>query len=143
MVDPDTSLRMAGVRQWDTSAERLVQKMLRQLGHAFRTKNRDLPGSPDAANRSRHWAVFVHGCFWHRHTGCPRTTTPKRNRPFWVEKFETNRKRDARVLAALRRKGFRVVVVWECEVEKRPERVEKRLAARLSGLGQRSRKRDA
>lgn len=87
------------------------------LGHRFRIHNRDLPGSPDIANRTRKWAIFVHGCFWHRHNGCPRTTTPKRNRAFWVEKFEANRARDRRVRAALRRDGYRTVVVWECESE--------------------------
>lgn len=122
---------MARVRQKDTSAEQLVRSLLTRLGHAFRKSNRDLPGSPDAANRSRLWAVFVHGCFWHRHADCPRTTTPKRNRAFWETKFDQNGRRDARALAALRRLGYRTVVVWECEIVKRPEAVEKRLVKRL------------
>ena len=122
---------MARVRQKDTSAEQLVRSLLTRIGHAFRKSNRDLPGSPDAANRSRRWAVFVHGCFWHRHAGCPRTTTPKRNRAFWETTFDQNRRRDARALAALRRLGYRTVVVWECEIVKRPEAVEKKLAKRL------------
>jgi len=79
--------------------------------------NRDLPGSPDIANRARKWAVFVHGCFWHRHVGCKRTTTPTRNRSFWIEKFRANIARDARVQAVLRSEGYRVIVVWECETE--------------------------
>lgn len=124
---------MAGIRQKDTSAEQLVRSLLRRLGHSFRKANRDLPGSPDAANRSRGWAVFVHGCFWHRHARCSRTTTPKRNREFWEAKFEENRRRDARALAALRRLGYRVVVVWECEAEKRPEVVARRLGKRIGG----------
>lgn len=135
---------MAGVRQHDTSPEQAVRRLLRRLGHAYRTSNRDLPGSPDAANRSRRWAVFVHGCFWHRHPGCPRTTTPKRNRAFWAEKFVSNQRRDARCLAALRRLGFRVAVVWECQVEERPERVLARLARLLPPAERQSaRKRDA
>ncbi len=142
VLDAATSLRMAGVRQHDTSAEQLVRQILRRLGHSYRSKNRDLPGSPDVANRTRRWAVFVHGCFWHRHAGCIRATTPKRNRPFWKEKFEQNRRRDARVLAALRRMGFTAVVVWECEAEEKPARVERRLAARL-GSPQSTRKREA
>ena len=122
---------MAGIRQKDTSAETLVRKILSGLGHAFRTRNRDLPGSPDIANRSRSWAVFVHGCFWHRHSGCSRTTTPKRNRAFWEEKCGQNVARDRRAVSALRRLGYVVVVVWECDVLKRPEHVAARLRKSL------------
>jgi DNA mismatch endonuclease (patch repair protein) len=122
---------MAGIRQHGTSAEELVRALLAKLGHAFRTKNRDLPGSPDVANRTRRWAVFVHGCFWHSHAGCPRATVPKRNRAFWEEKFEQNRARDARMIAALRKLGYLVVILWECEIETRASVVERRLARRL------------
>ena len=89
---------------------------LHELGHRYRVRNRDLPGSPDVANRSRRWAVFVHGCYWHRH-GCKATTTPKRNRAFWEAKFARNVERDAESAAALRKLGFTVVVVWECETK--------------------------
>ncbi len=135
---------MARVRQKDTSAEQLVRSLLTRLGHSFRKSNRDLPGTPDAANRSRLWAVFVHGCFWHRHAGCSRTTTPKRNRAFWETKFDQNRRRDARALAALRRLGFHTFVVWECEILERPEVVEKRLMKQFGPAPrQRIRNRDA
>jgi DNA mismatch endonuclease (patch repair protein) len=117
VTDPATSARLARVRQRDTTPELAVRLAAYSLGHHFRIHNRDLPGSPDIANRTRKWAIFVHGCFWHRHHGCVRTTTPKRNRAFWVEKFEANRARDRRVRAALRRAGYRTVVVWECESE--------------------------
>lgn len=116
-LDLDTSERMRGVRQKDTSPEQVVRRALHRLGHRFRTGNRDLPGTPDIANRSKRWAVFVHGCFWHRHEGCPRTTTPKRNRDFWLAKFEANRARDARAVTALRQMGYDVVTIWECESE--------------------------
>jgi DNA mismatch endonuclease (patch repair protein) len=117
VVDSETSARLGRIRQHGTSAELKVRKLLHSLGHRFRVHNRDLPGSPDIANRSRKWAVFVHGCFWHRHAGCRRSTTPSRNRDFWLEKFEANVARDARVQAALRELGYRVAVVWECETE--------------------------
>lgn len=94
-----------------------MRKLLHRLGRRFRIHNRDLPGSPDIANRSRKWAVFVHGCFWHRHSGCKRTTTPTRNKEFWLRKFEANVARDVKVQASLRASGYRVVVVWECETE--------------------------
>lgn len=117
VVDAETSARLGRIRQHGTSAELTVRNLLHALGHRFRVHNRDLPGSPDIANRSRKWAVFVHGCFWHRHPGCKRTTTPSRNREFWLQKFKANVARDARVQAALRAAGYRVVVVWECETE--------------------------
>lgn len=105
---------MGRVRQKDTRPEQAVAAALRSLGAAYRKNVRGLPGSPDFANKSRKWAVFVHGCFWHRHTGCPRATTPKANRDFWLEKFTANRLRDARAIRALRRMGFKVAIVWEC-----------------------------
>ncbi len=107
---------MAGIRQHGTAAELAVRAAARQLGLHYRIVNRDLPGSPDLANRKRKWAVFVHGCFWHRHNGCARTTTPQRNRGFWLAKFNANQLRDARALAALRVMGMSCVVIWECEV---------------------------
>lgn len=117
VTDAATSRRMADVRQKDTTPELAVRRALTMLGLRYRVRNRDLPGSPDIANRTRKWAVFVHGCFWHRHPGCVRSTTPKRNRAFWKKKFEANVARDARAVAALRERGFRVVTVWECETE--------------------------
>jgi DNA mismatch endonuclease, patch repair protein len=106
---------MARVRQRNTAAEGAVAKVLRDIGVAYRLNARSLPGSPDFANRRRRWAIFVHGCFWHQHTGCPKATVPKRNRDFWLEKFTTNRQRDARSVKQLRQMGFRVFVIWECQ----------------------------
>jgi len=103
-------------RQKDTKTELLVRSLLHRLGHRYRVRNRDLPGSPDAANRSRRWAVFVHGCYWHAHESCARHTVPRRNREWWKNKFADNRARDARVATALRNSGYTVVIVWECEV---------------------------
>ena len=126
-VDDATSLRMAGIRQKSTRPELLVGKLLRALGLRYRLSNRDLPGSPDFANRRARWAVFVHGCFWHRH-GCSASTTPARNREFWEAKFARNLARDARSIEELRVSGYRVLVVWECETK----RAESELLARLS-----------
>ena len=127
---------MGGVRQHGTAAEIAVRRALHELGARFRTHNRDLLGSPDIANRARHWVVFVHGCFWHRHEGCKRTTTPSRNREFWVAKFDANMARDARVVAELEQRKYAVHVIWECEAEQ-PERLreslERFLAAQQAG----------
>lgn len=112
------SALMAGVRQKGTGAELAVARILRELGHAYRLNVRDLPGSPDFANRRRRWAIFVQGCFWHHHTNCRRATVPKSNAEFWRSKFIANRTRDARAIRALRAMGFRVVTVWECDVAK-------------------------
>lgn len=102
-------------RRRDTKPELLVRRQLHDLGISFRLSNRDLPGSPDIANRRRRWAIFVHGCFWHQHPACRGATFPKRNRGFWREKFAQNARRDQKKIAALEAAGFTVLVVWECE----------------------------
>ena len=120
---------MAAVRQRGTAPERVVRRLLTALGVRYRLNVRMLPGTPDIVNQRRRLVVFVHGCFWHRHPGCSRATTPRRNRRFWTEKFVANIQRDRRSLMALRRLGFSVVIVWECET-----RDEARLVARLRDL---------
>jgi len=126
-----TSARMGLVRQKGTRPELLVRSAIRALGHHFRLANRDLPGSPDIANRSRRWAVFVHGCFWHRH-GCKATTTPGRNREFWEAKFARNVARDERSAAELRALGYTVIVIWECDTKRGMDAVRETLARALS-----------
>lgn len=116
VVDEVTSRRLGSVRQRGTTPELVVRRVVSELGHRYRVENRDLPGSPDLANRSRRWAIFVHGCFWHAHAGCHRATIPRRNADFWSRKFADNRSRDARVLGRLTEAGFRTLVVWECEL---------------------------
>ncbi len=121
-VDDATSARLARVRQRGTRPELLVRQALAALGHRYRLCNRDLEGSPDIANRRQGWAVFVHGCFWHRH-GCKASTTPTRNREFWEAKFLRNVARDQRTAEALRSRGYTVVVIWECQTKRDPEAV--------------------
>ncbi|SOD96529.1 very short patch repair endonuclease [Caenispirillum bisanense] len=115
VTDPERSRLMTRVRQKGTAPELVVRGILRSLHLGYRLQARDLPGSPDIVNRRRRWAVFVHGCYWHHHTSCRRATVPKRNHEFWTAKFAANRRRDARVVRDLRRRGYRVVIVWECE----------------------------
>ena len=114
-TDAARSALMKRVRRSGTSGERAVAKACRDLGLSYRLNVRSLPGSPDLANTSRRWAIFVNGCYWHHHTGCLRATIPARNRDFWTTKFAANRRRDAHKIRALRARGFRVVVVWECQ----------------------------
>ena len=116
--DEVTSRRLARFGHETSEPERVVRKFLYSQGLRFRVRNRDLPGSPDVANRAREWAVFVHGCYWHHHVGCYRATVPKRNRAFWLAKFLDNRRRDRRVVSQLEAAGFTVAVVWECEASR-------------------------
>lgn len=126
-TDPVRSALMKRVRRSGTSAELIVAKVCRNLGIAYRRNVRSLPGSPDLANKSRRWVIFVNGCYWHHHTGCARATIPKRNNEFWVEKFWANRRRDAANICQLRADGFKVALIWECEVDDEP-RLRRRLA---------------
>jgi DNA mismatch endonuclease (patch repair protein) len=116
MTTAADSARLARVRRHGTGPELAVRRAASALQLRYTLDNRDLPGSPDLANRSKQFAIFVHGCFWHRHTGCIKTTTPKTNRAFWRAKFERNRARDRSALRALRARGYAAVVIWECEV---------------------------
>ena len=117
VTTPDRSSLMRRVRQQGTAAEMAVRRLLHGAGARYRVNVRALPGSPDIANNSRRRAVFVHGCFWHGHTGCRRATLPKRNREFWRKKFAANHARDVRTVAALEELGYKTLTVWECELE--------------------------
>ena len=119
-TDAARSDLMRRVRQRGTKPEGEVASILRELKLRFRCNVRKLPGSPDFANQRRRWAIFVNGCFWHRHDGCVRTTTPTRNRQFWLAKFESNKQRDKDKIELLRAVNFVVLTVWECETGNRP-----------------------
>lgn len=134
IVSPEVRSRMMrAVGQRDTSAEMAVRGLMSALKLRYRVHNRDLPGSPDIANRRRKWAVFVNGCFWHGHKRCPKTRSgraprvPRNNEDYWLPKIIDNRARDARKIRALRSKGFRVIVVWECSLRE-PSTVAERLS---------------
>ncbi|MEQ1717648.1 MAG: very short patch repair endonuclease [Hyphomicrobium sp.] len=113
--DPKRRALMQRVRQKGTPAEKLVAHVCRSLGLRYRLNVKSLPGSPDIANISRRWAIFVNGCFWHHHKGCKLAKVPTRNSVFWREKFDANRKRDALKIKQLRRAGYRTIVIWQCE----------------------------
>jgi DNA mismatch endonuclease, patch repair protein len=118
VTDAGRSALMRRVRRARTAPEETVARALRAAGIAYRRNARGLPGTPDFANRRRGFAIFVHGCFWHRHPDCPRATTPKSNAAFWNAKFAANVARDAAKTRALTAQGFAVHVIWECETEK-------------------------
>lgn len=140
VTDSLTSRKMRGIRREGTAPELAVRKIVSGLGFRYRVRNKNLPGSPDLANRRCRWAIFVHGCFWHRHEGCPKATTPKRNKSFWRAKFVRNRQRDRLVVKRLERNGFRTLTVWECQLadEKQVARLLRKFFAgreRANGLG--------
>jgi DNA mismatch endonuclease, patch repair protein len=120
---------MASVRQKGSRPEMIVRKLVHRMGYRYRLHRRDLPGSPDLVFPRLKKVVFVHGCFWHRHEGCSRASNPKTRSSFWGDKFARNVERDAQVETALRRAGWRVLVVWECDTFEA-----RRLAANLRGF---------
>lgn len=107
---------MARIGSRDTAPELAVRHIAHRMGLRFRLHRKDLPGRPDLVFPKHRLAVFVHGCFWHRHEGCRHASTPKSRAAFWAEKFAANVERDARQEAALRALGWRVLVIWQCEV---------------------------
>jgi DNA mismatch endonuclease (patch repair protein) len=125
------SLIMASVRSRDTKPELAVRKMVHALGYRYRLHSKTLPGKPDLVFPSRRKIVLVHGCFWHRHRRCKYTTTPKTRVDYWEDKFSTNIARDKRTLQNLKKMGWAVATVWQCEL-KNPERLARRLDDFLS-----------
>ncbi len=107
---------MRRVKGKNTKPEHLVRQTLHALGLRFRLHRRDLPGSPDIVLPSRRLAIFVHGCFWHRHQGCRRATMPNVRREFWQAKFTRTMERDAEASAALHALGWQIEVIWECDL---------------------------
>jgi len=126
----ERSALLSRVRQKGTAPETVVQQILTDLGHEYLKNVRGIPGSPDivAADQSR--AVFVHGCYWHRHLDCPASSTPKQNAKFWREKFAMNVRRDRRKARELRELGYSVMTIWECQTKTAEKRV--RLTGRLN-----------
>lgn len=118
---------MRGVRSVDTKPERLVRRTMHRLGYRFRIHRKDLPGKPDIVLPRHNLVVFVHGCFWHQHSGCKDGRIPSSNTEFWERKFSANRARDAKHTAALKGLGWRVEVIWECQARD-PDRLSARLA---------------
>ena len=127
---PERSRIMRAVGRRDTRPELRVRRALHSMGYRFRLHRKDLPGTPDIVLPKYRTCIFVHGCFWHRHEGCKKATTPKSNESFWQEKFARNVLRDEENRRALEALGWNVVIVWECETE-RAETLFKTLRDRL------------
>ena len=109
---------MSRIRSKNTKPEMLVSRWLWSHGYRYRLHERGVPGCPDIVLRSYRTAIFVNGCFWHGHEGCPSYRLPKTNTSFWRSKITRNRQRDMRNYALLHANGWHVIVVWECQLSK-------------------------
>jgi DNA mismatch endonuclease (patch repair protein) len=119
VVNRETRSRMmSGIRGKNTKPEHVVRKALFAAGFRFRLHRRDLPGVPDIVLPGSRVAIFVHGCFWHRHRKCLYAKIPATSSDFWRAKLESNESRDRKNLEALLASGWRVLVVWECATRK-------------------------
>ena len=135
MVDTITGERrswnMSRIRGRDTGPELRLRSLLHRAGFRFRLHAKKLPGRPDIVLPKYRTAILVHGCFWHRHSGCRNATTPSTRAEFWQEKFDSNVRRDARNRADLEEAGWTVMTVWECELKADAEGVVRHLADEL------------
>ena len=126
------SAQMSLVKSKNTGPELIVRKLAHSLGYRYRLHGAGLPGKPDLVFAKRKKVVFVHGCFWHRHAGCRRTTTPATNLDYWLPKFERTIERDSQNIEALSSLGWSALAVWECELKNTGDLAEK-LRAFLDG----------
>ena len=111
------SWNMSRIGSKNTGLELKVRKFLYSMGFRYRLHNSKIPGKPDIANQSKKIAVFVHGCFWHRHESCKLASVPKTNTEFWLNKFEYNKRRDRKNTEKLSELGWKVYTIWECETK--------------------------
>lgn len=131
-ISPEQRSRvMACVGQKHTAPEMAVRRLLHSLGYRYRLHAKNLPGSPDLVFASRRKVIMVHGCFWHRH-GCRYFRMPKSRLDFWDAKLTRNHKRDALIRRALKRIGWQVLTVWECDL-RLPDRLTNRIVRFLEG----------
>lgn len=118
IVDKKTRSRiMASIRSKDTAPEKAVRSLLHRMGFRFRLHNKALPGKPDICLPRYKTVIFVHGCFWHRHAKCRDGRLPKSNLGYWAPKIEKNVLRDKKRKKELKRLGWKVITIWECETK--------------------------
>lgn len=117
-VDPATRSRiMRAIPSEGTKPELIVRRSVHALGYRYRLHVKSLPGTPDLVFPSKRKIVFVHGCFWHRHTGCKYASFPKTRIDFWQEKFSSNTRRDRRTVRALKKLGWSILIIWQCQLK--------------------------
>ncbi len=116
-VSEQRSRNMSAIKSKNTKPEIAVRKLLHSMGYRFRLHRKDLPGSPDIVLPKYKTVIFVHGCFWHRHENCKYASTPKTRQEFWEAKFRENINRDKLNQENLSSKGWKIIIVWECEIK--------------------------
>ena len=116
-VSEQRSRNMSAIKSKNTKPEIKVRKILHSMGYRFRLHSKDLPGSPDIVLPKYKTVIFVHGCFWHRHQNCKYASTPKTRQEFWNKKFNENINRDKINQENLSSKGWKIIIVWECEIK--------------------------
>src|SRR5215217_7048130 len=129
VTTPRKSLEMSRVRTRDTAPELAVRTVLHHAGFRYRLNVRNLPGTPDIVLPRHNLVIFVHGCFWHGHQGCPRARLPSTRAAFWRDKIARNIARDAEAELSLRALGWRTLTLWSCEI-----RTGREVAARLAKI---------
>ncbi|MDZ7640959.1 MAG: very short patch repair endonuclease [Desulfurivibrio sp.] len=111
------SWNMSRIKGKDTKPELIVRSLLHSMGYRYRLHQKSLPGKPDMVFKKYRAVIFVHGCFWHRHKGCKFAYKPKSKQEFWQRKFLENEARDKKNRFKLEKLDWKVLVIWECEVE--------------------------
>jgi DNA mismatch endonuclease (patch repair protein) len=133
IVSPEQrSWNMSRITGKDTKPELRLRSILHRAGYRFRLHVSSLPGRPDIVLPKYHTAIFVNGCFWHRHPGCSKSYTPSSRTEFWTAKFEATIARDAKKSIELRKQGWNVLTVWECELQQSPVAVLDRIATSVA-----------
>jgi len=128
------SMVMSKILSKNTKPEQRVRKILTHLGYRYRLHVKNLPGKPDIVLRRYNTVILVHGCFWHLHRGCRDGTIPKTRKEYWQTKLLRNKERDIKHIRDLRKQGWKVLRIWECEIEKKPDWVKDRLLKFLSDI---------
>ena len=122
---------MGRIRSKNTKPEIIVRSVLHRMGFRFSLRRKELPGHPDIVLPKYKTVIFVHGCFWHRHNACKTFSMPKSRVRFWSNKFDTNVGRDRKNQCELRKLGWKVIVLWECQTMKCPEKLAERLLKKI------------
>ena len=126
------SFNMSRIKAKDTQPEWLVRKFLHTNGFRYSLHKKTLPGKPDIVLPKYKTIIFIHGCFWHGHGNCKYFVVPKTRTEWWVKKINTNKANDAKAVKALKKEGWKVIIVWECKLK--PAAIEKTLSAVLQKL---------
>lgn len=131
--DPTTrSYNMSQIKATNTKPELLVRKFLHAQGYRYKLHDKKLPGKPDIVLPKHNTIIFIHGCFWHGHTNCKYYKVPKTRTDWWLNKTNTNKANDAKAIKALKKDGWKIITVWECDLK--PAKVEKTLSSLLKKL---------